>query len=78
VEHVVIDWILGVGTIAASLACVFIAIYLPRRLARRDTEHEGQRTEIARQGDRINRHTTEIRHLQQKGGWPPFDQNWDR
>lgn len=83
--HDIIDLALGVGTVAATLMCCFIAIYLPRRLDRRDkaandvtTETLRQNIEIGKQGDRLSRHTCEIRHLQQQTGHTPFDPNWDR
>lgn len=30
-EHSAVDWLLGLGGIAASFACVFVAFYLNRR-----------------------------------------------
>lgn len=72
--HDVIDWILGIANLAAILFGCLVAIYLPRRLARND----GYKEELAKQGDRIARHTTEIRHIQREQSIQPFDQYWDK
>ena len=77
-EHGIVDWILAGLGITASIVCVFISIYLTRHLERRDRTADSTKEEIGKQGDRLNRHTTEIRHLQQQTGHFPFDPNWDR
>ena len=73
-SHDTIDWILGIANLAAIIFGGFVAIYLPRRLARNDSQKE----ELAKQGDRIGRHTAEIRNIHQRAGIKPFDERWDQ
>lgn len=73
-EHSIVDWILGIGGIAATISAVFLSIFIPRRLANNSRSER----EASKQGDRINHHTTEIRHIQRQANIIPFDPNWDR
>lgn len=67
------DWIDLAGLVGV-LTAGFGGVWLAWHLAHRDSRD----TELAKQGDKINRHETEIRHIQQESSINPFDPKWDR
>lgn len=87
-DHATLDTLSSIGGLAASVAAVLAVLYVflaGRRDSREKANHDSQtkqindgEAELAKQGDRINRHATEIRHIQQKTQTRPFDPHWDR
>jgi hypothetical protein len=77
-DHSTVDILLGIGAIASPLIAGLGLFFVGRVVQRRDSAAISASLEQTKQGDRINRHTAEIRHLQQHTNIPPFDPNWDR
>ncbi len=73
-EHDTVDVLLAVGAIASPIVGGIMVFFVARMFSRRDSAHQ----ELAKQGDRLNSHTNEIRNIHRVSKIEPFDPNWDR
>lgn len=74
IDHDTVDQLLGIGAIASPVVAGLF-VFLVERLSR---GRDGHFAELAKQGDQVKKHTTEIRHLQHSTHTEPFDDNWDK
>jgi hypothetical protein len=73
-EHDTVDVLLAVGAIASPVIGGIMVFFVARMFSKRD----GSQQELAKQGDRLNRHCIEIRNIQRCTKIDPFDEKWDR
>lgn len=73
-EHDTVDILLAIGSLASPVAGGILVFFVNRIVSRRDSSHE----ELAKQGDRLNCHTNEIRNIHRVSKIEPFNPNWDR
>lgn len=73
-EHDTVDVLLAIGSIASPIVGGIMVFFVARMFRRRD----GSQQELAKQGDRLNSHTNEIRNIYNVSEIKPFDPNWDR